>query len=97
MIAYSKLFSYDDKIRGRLWRNTLKEGMKPSRWYRDDPNDKGSLYLKRVTATKDIALDIIENSDDQRLIDDAKKFLVDVSVRLPKTFATWRIELLMEE
>jgi hypothetical protein len=53
---------YGDKARLLQFRRALKEGNKPSRWYYDNPADKGSAYRRRYVAALEIAADIIENS-----------------------------------
>jgi hypothetical protein len=78
-----------DAPRVKRLRRVLKEGMKPSRWYHDDPADTGSLYRKRVIATLDVSADIIENSPDKALVGFAKDLLTDSEKQLPKTFADW--------
>jgi hypothetical protein len=70
-------------------RRAMKEAMKPSRWYYDDPADTGSLYRKRWLATLDVALDILANSSDKKLVDFATGMLGLARSQLPRTFDKW--------
>jgi len=78
-----------DAPRIKRLRRALKEGMKPSRLYYDDPADIGSLYRKRWIAILEIYADIIENSPDKWLVRFAKDMLAGWEKQLPKTFADW--------
>src|SRR5262249_8507352 len=74
---------YKDRKRAKQYLMSLREGSKESPWYADDPiNDKDSLYLKRVLATLNICLDILQNSHDDRLINEAKVFILDFKGQL---------------
>jgi hypothetical protein len=78
-----------DAPRIKRLRRALKEGMKPSRWYHDNPADTGSLYRKRWIAGLEVYADIIENSLDKELVLFAKSCVADAEKQLPKTFADW--------
>ena len=68
---------YGDKPRLRQFRRAVKEGNKPSRWYYDNPADKGSAYRRRYVAALEVAADIIENSPCEGLAAYARSFVAD--------------------
>jgi hypothetical protein len=80
---------YADKARLRQFRRAVKEGNKPSRWYYDNPKDKGSAYRRRYIAALEVAAGIIENSPCEQLAAFARDFIADAKGQLPKTLAAW--------
>jgi hypothetical protein len=80
---------YSDKVRLRQFRRALKESIKPSRWYYDNPADKGSAYRRRYIAVLETAADIIENSPCDGLVGFARNFVADARGQLPVTVAAW--------
>ncbi|PNE10929.1 MAG: hypothetical protein CR217_11495 [Beijerinckiaceae bacterium] len=80
---------YADKPRLRQLRRAVKEGCKPSRWYYDNPADRGSAYRRRYIATLEVAADIIENSPCEQLADFARDFIANCRGQLPLTVAAW--------
>jgi hypothetical protein len=78
-----------DPIRLKRLQRALREGMKPSRWYDDDPTDTKSLYRRRWLAGLDICRDTVQNSPDRDLVQFAEKALSDAREQLPLTFAAW--------
>jgi hypothetical protein len=72
---------YSDIKRATRLHTLMLKGMKPCPWYHDDPADKGSRYLKNITAIRDAIIDIIENSPDQKLIHASKQALADTKQR----------------
>jgi hypothetical protein len=78
-----------DALRIKRLRRSLKEGMKTSRLYHDNPADTGSLYRKRWITVLEVYADIIKNSSDKKLVEFAKDMFADYEKQLPKTFADW--------
>jgi hypothetical protein len=80
---------YSDQTRLLQFRRAIKEGNKPSRWYYDNPADKGSAYRRRYVACLEVAADIIENSPCEGLAAYARGFIADAKGQLPRTVAAW--------
>jgi hypothetical protein len=80
---------YSDKMRATRYFDTMKQGLKPSSTYHDDPTDTGSLYLKRMKVIMLACVDIIENSSDKELIKTATTQLGYMKDQVPNTVKTW--------
>jgi hypothetical protein len=78
-----------DPVRLKKLQHALREAMKPSRWYYDDPTNTASLYRKRYEAVIDISVDILKHSQDAELIAFVTKLLDRAHVQLPRTYAFW--------
>jgi hypothetical protein len=81
--------SASDPRRLKRLQRLLREGMKPSRFYDDNPADTGSLYRKRWESNLDICADIMRESPDPDLVKFAKQMIIDAMGQLPLTFAEW--------